>query len=121
MLLPIIDKVREKMKDISLAAPCGLYCGDCDYLESQCQGCSQVQGKPFWTAQLEGNICPFYKCCINQKQLEHCGLCPEFPCEPFTSLRDPSQSDEEAEKSLRQRLTDLRLRKEIGTETWLIK
>jgi len=107
------------MQDLSLAAPCGLYCGDCDYLESQCWGCGQVQGKPFWTAQFEAIVCPMYDCCVNQKQLEHCGLCSEFPCEPFTSLRDPALNDEEAEQSLQQRMKDLRLRKEIGTEAWL--
>ena len=107
------------MQDLTLAAPCGLYCGDCDYLESQCQGCSQVQGKPFWTAQFEAIVCPIYDCCVNQNRLEHCGLCSEFPCEPFTTLRDPALSDEEAEEALRKRQKDLTLRKEIGTEAWL--
>ena len=102
-----------------LAAACGLYCGDCEHLEKQCQGCVQVQGKPFWTTQYGVEVCPLYGCCVNQKQLEHCGLCIDFPCETFTSLRDPSLSDEEAEHSLRERQKDLTLRKEIGTEAWL--
>jgi len=104
---------------IALAAACGLYCGDCEYLEGTCQGCSQVKGRPFWTEQFDMEVCPLYGCCVNQKALEHCGLCDDFPCDLFTSLRDPALSDEEAEQSLQKRQKDLRLRKEIGTEAWL--
>jgi hypothetical protein len=78
-----------------------------------------MQGKPFWTTMFKLDVCPLYDCSVNQRKLEHCGLCSEFPCEIFTSLRDPSLSDEEAEQSLRQREKDLRRRKEIGTEAWL--
>ena len=104
---------------ITLAAACGLYCGDYEYLQENCQGCNQVEGKPFWTEQLDMEVCPLYGCCVDQRELEHCGLCDEFPCELFISLRDPALSDEEAEQSLRQRQQDLKRRKEIGTEAWL--
>ena len=107
------------LQEKDLAAACGLYCGDCEHFKSQCRGCGQVQGKPFWTAQFGVEVCPLYGCCINEKQLELCGLCDEFPCETFNSLRDPSMSDEEAEQSLGERQKDLTLRKEIGTEAWL--
>ncbi|UCH43425.1 MAG: DUF3795 domain-containing protein [Dehalococcoidales bacterium] len=103
----------------SLAASCGLYCRDCHFLGERCSGCGNVQGKPFWTGPDSTEACPLYDCCVNKEQLEHCGLCGEFPCEKFASLRDPSMSDEEAEKSLRQRQKDLNLRKEMGTEAWL--
>ena len=106
-------------QDITLAAPCGLYCGDCEIYGKQCRGCAQVQGKPFWTAQFGVEVCPLYGCCVAQKKLEHCGLCDVFPCETFNSLRDPSLSDAAAEQSLRERQKDLTLRKEIGTDTWL--
>jgi hypothetical protein len=66
-------------------------------------------------------VCPLYGCCVGQKHLEHCGLCVDFPCELFLSMRDPSQSDEEAEKSLKKKQKDLKLRKKIGTEAWLQK
>ena len=102
-----------------LAAACGLYCGDCEYLGEKCQGCGHIQGKPFWTAQFGVEVCPLYACCVNEKQLEHCGLCENFPCETFTSLRDPSLSDEEAEKALLDRQNALITRREIGTKKWL--
>jgi hypothetical protein len=68
---------------------------------------------------MKGKICPIYDCCINQKQLEHCGICDEFPCETFTTLRDPSLNSEEAEKALINRQKGLIRRREIGTGKWL--
>lgn len=107
------------MQEKELAAPCGLYCGDCEHLGKQCQGCGYVKGKPFWTAQFGVEVCPLYGCCVSKKQLEHCGLCDDFPCETFNMLRDPSLSDEEAEQALWKRQKDLTLRSELGTETWI--
>jgi hypothetical protein len=107
--------------DINLAAACGLYCGMCEHHPAKCPGCGAIQGKPFWTAYFGIEVCPLHDCAVNQKQLEHCGLCAEFPCEKFLSLRDPSQSDAEAEKGLRQRQADLLSRKEIGTAAWLLR
>jgi len=37
----------------------------------------------------------------------------------FSSLRDPSLSDEEAEKSVHKRTENLMKRKQIGTEAWI--
>ena len=106
-------------QDAKFAAACGLYCGDCEFLGDQCRGCGNVMGKPFWTEQFDMEVCPIYDCSVNKHRLEHCGLCNEFPCETFTSLRDPSMTDEQAEQSLRERQKDLSLRKEMGTEAWL--
>ena len=107
------------MPDNNLAPVCGIYCGTCEYLGEQCQGCGAVEGKPFWTAQVNLAVCPLYDCCISRKQLEHCGLCGEFPCNTFLELRDPSLSEEEAERALLERQNDLLRRKEVGTQKWL--
>jgi len=108
-------------KEPTLAGSCGIYCGDCELLGEKCGSCFQVKGKPFWAEQFGMAVCPLYDCCVNQKHLEHCGLCPELPCKTFTSLRDPSQSDEEHEQSLKKKQKDLKLRKKIGTVAWLQK
>lgn len=105
--------------NVTLAAPCGLYCGECEILGDKCQGCTQVKGKPFWTEQFKLDVCPLYDCPVNKKHIEHCGLCTDFPCKLFFSMRDPSVSDEEAEKSLKKKQADLKTRKIIGTEAWL--
>ena len=108
------------MVDANLAAVCGLYCGTCEYFEGQCGGCGHVQGRPFWTKGIDIDVCQLYDCCVNNKHLEHCGLCADLPCEMFLSLRDPSLSDDEFEKSLSERQEDLKKRSLIGTEQWLI-
>ena len=107
------------VEELTLAAACGLYCGDCESLGNRCRGCGEVWGKPFWTERYGVDVCPLYGCCVNQKSLEHCGLCSDFPCATFTSMRDPALSDEEAEEALQKRQNDLMRRREIGTEVWL--
>jgi hypothetical protein len=107
------------IKDINLAAVCGIYCGNCDYLSKDCDGCKSREGKPFWTNLYNIAVCPLYDCCHNQKQLEHCGLCPDFPCSTFLSLKDPSMSEEEANRALSERQKELIIRRDIGTDEWL--
>lgn len=104
---------------MNYAPVCGFYCGDCHFLGNPCGGCGYEQGKPFWTVDMPGGICPIYDCCINQRQLEHCGVCEELPCGIFLELRDPNMSDEEFRESLDNRQKELRIRTEIGTEKWL--
>lgn len=106
--------------DEKLAAPCGLLCSTCEYLEKSCQGCGYVEGKPFWTSQLNIDVCPIYNCCVNQKHLEHCGWCAALPCQIFLELKDPSMNDEEFQESLMKRQNDLLERKKQGTRLWLL-
>lgn len=107
------------MTDVNYAPVCGIYCGSCDFLGEQCKGCGYVEGRPFWTAEIPSRICPLHDCCRNQKDLEHCGLCAEFPCKKFLELRDPNMSDEEFQQSLDGRQKDLKRRMEVGTSQWL--
>ena len=107
------------MVDNNLAAVCGLFCGTCEHLGTKCRGCGSQKGKPFWTAMMNVEACPLYSCCVDKKQLEHCGLCTELPCKTFNELRDPSLSDEEAQKALVARQNELIKRKNVGTEKWL--
>ena len=109
------------MDSSKLAPVCGTYCGHCGFFGKQCKGCGHVDGRPFWTAQLPAGACPLYDCCRNEKQKQHCGLCEEFPCEQFLTLRDPTLSDVEFEKSLQARRAALKRRTEIGTEGWLLE
>jgi hypothetical protein len=107
------------MGDANYAPVCGLYCGTCDFLGEQCRGCGYMDGKPFWTEQGPWEVCPLHDCCRNHKQLEHCGLCEDFPCKSFLQLRDPNASDEEFRKSLDEKQKSLKGRAEIGTQRWL--
>lgn len=52
---------------------CGLLCRKCDLLKAEkCKSCANIDN-PFW------GVCPVKKCC-EEKKLEHCGECIEFPC-----------------------------------------
>lgn len=104
---------------INLAAPCGLYCGECEDLGGICQGCTSTDGKPYWTTKIDVAVCPLYECCINKQQLEHCGLCRELPFQLFQSFHDPVPSAEEAEQAVIVRKNDLLRRKAVGTVKWL--
>lgn len=98
------------MQDKKLNTICGTNCGDCDFFGKNCEGCYKVHGKPFWTAEFNITICPLFDCCKNQRKLEHCGVCNDFPCKTFMELRDPSMSDAEFKKSLDMRIDNLKSR-----------
>lgn len=59
---------------------CGEYCGLCPYhtgvKQPLCPGCNVVKGKPFW------GECKIY-ICTSDHDVQHCGVCEEFPCEDF--------------------------------------
>lgn len=59
---------------------CGIRCNDCEgRAESGCTGCITME-KPFW-----GGICEVKSCC-EDKKLDHCGLCADFPCDVLANM-----------------------------------
>lgn len=59
---------------------CGVCCDSCERKESvNCRGCLNME-KPFW-----GGECSVKTCCEGKK-LNHCGECPEFPCEMLATM-----------------------------------
>ncbi len=107
------------MTETNLAAVCGIYCGRCEYLGEACKGCSVEKGKVFWTRsdQAPWDICPIWKCCVQDRQLEHCGLCPDFPCVTYLDLKDPN--DPQAEVHQQENIESLKHRTNVGTSRWL--
>lgn len=81
-MAPTRDMRGNRMKDIAkkLAAPCGLYCGACiDYLEHKsCHGCTCQCA--VCSASEHHQHCNIYACCVEQKRLEACSECEDFPC-----------------------------------------
>lgn len=67
---------------------CGLLCNSCTYKEPMnCGGCIETKGNPFH------GECPVAVCC-QDRELEHCGLCKDVPCELLTQYScDPEQGD----------------------------
>ncbi len=59
---------------------CGVCCNECERKEKvNCTGCINMK-KPFW-----GGECGVKKCC-EDKGLNHCGECSEFPCEMLSTM-----------------------------------
>jgi hypothetical protein len=96
-----------------LAAPCGLYCGVCvDYLEhGSCHGC--YCGCESCDSSEHHAACDIYICCVDEKGLDSCGNCEEFPCSKliqfcFSPIWFHHLSV----------IENLRRQKAIGTEKW---
>ncbi len=86
---------KDKMEKV---APCGYYCEGCpSYVNTictdevvfdneakranvsvkdvkKCQGCRASRGEP------HAMLCPTYDCCVNQRGLNFCYECDDFPC-----------------------------------------
>lgn len=89
------------------AAVCGEYCRRCGPVSTaSCQGCAYQLG-----ITPAGEECRIYFCAVAQRGLEHCGLCPDFPCSLFLTSAEPAVVE--------RRVRALRRRAEIGTERWL--
>ena len=59
---------------------CGICCSQCEGREdSNCTGCTTMS-LPFW-----GSPCGVKSCC-DEKGLDHCGLCTEFPCQMLSGM-----------------------------------
>ena len=68
---------------------CGILCGECEYREKMnCDGCVAIE-KPFWAER-----CPVKSCC-ESKNLGHCGVCSDFPCDLLNQFAyDKAQGDD---------------------------
>lgn len=84
---------------------CGTDCGQCSYHGEVCAGCNECEGKVFF---MEGKPCPIYDCTVTSKKYANCGQCSEAPCDIWRNTRDPQYSDEEFEKSINDRLANLK-------------
>jgi hypothetical protein len=90
------------------AARCGIYCGECEYREkTNCPGCVQARGSPFWGA------CRVAECCL-ANGLDNCGLCDEFPCD---KLKEFAYDEEQGDNG--ERIRNLEAWKRAGFESWL--
>jgi hypothetical protein len=63
---------------------CGLYCAACPSVHrGSCFGCRSEDKTQRRRSKWACNI---RKCCINKKNLEHCGYCTEYPCPTILKL-----------------------------------
>lgn len=78
-------EVKENLK---VESRCGICCSKCEFqLQGNCKGCINIK-KPFWAES-----CPVKSCCENKK-IECCGECSDFPCDLLKSFAyDEKQGD----------------------------
>ncbi len=86
------------------AAICGEYCGKCPNYGIDCLGC---------TCKLHMD-CYFVRCSV-ERQVEHCGVCKDFPCKQLRDFLPDNRPDSPRGYHIK----NLRLRMAIGTEAWL--
>ena len=53
-------------------------------------------------------------------ECQHCGECKNMPCEILIKFHDPDLTKFDQEISIKLRHQDLKIRKKIGTEEWLV-
>ncbi len=77
---------------INELAPCGVFCGACPSFERSCLGCpSEDQDQK----RISKWSCRIRKCCYENKNLDYCIYCDEFPCKIIkkklldTHMEDP--------------------------------
>jgi hypothetical protein len=78
----------KEMDDMMFAAPCGEYCKLCpQHIGGQhCVGYNFHRGHPAW------GECKLYAR-VSKHNIEHCGLCVDFPCDFFIGHFDPSNPE----------------------------
>lgn len=70
---------------------CGILCSRCSWHKDKtCSGCCNIK-EPFWGS------CPVKTCC-EEKRLEHCGECSDFPC---TQLNEFAYAEQEGDCGVR--------------------
>ncbi len=101
-------------EDSKQAAPCGLYCGACiDHLVyKNCHGCGCNCDS--CAASNHHKQCDIYECCVEQRSLEACGECEEFPCSRLIQFcYNPVWQHHLTV------IENLRRRRAVGTGRWL--
>ena len=118
--------------DAKLVAPCGLFCGACPVFKASgdsalaqklaqtlgippeqvnCLGCRAEKGH----IKIMGEpVCPTYQCCIEQRGLQFCYQCEDFPCLKLAPCADKAQTLPHNTK-----VYTLVLLQKMGVEKWL--
>ncbi len=120
----------------ALIAPCGIYCGNCPLYEARtnetlrtkiaerqgipvekvflCAGCRPSKGG----VQASGGepVCDTYACAVNDKKVEFCYECEDFPCLKLAPCADRAQEIPHNTK-----VYNLILLHKLGIDAWLEK
>ncbi len=116
----------------NLVAVCGLYCGACPVFKARedralaeriaqnmgipverasCLGCRAEKGR---IKHMGEPMCPTYQCCVEQRGLQFCYQCQDFPCLKLAPCADKAQTLPHNTK-----VYNLVLLQKLGLEKWL--
>ena len=87
-------------------SPCGIPCENCTL--KGCEGCHNIQGKPFYLKDFGVDVCPLYDCPVNKKGYITCAECADLPCRLFYDWKDPGMTDEQHIQSINDRVNALK-------------
>ncbi len=102
-------KQREILEGLPLPESlscCGTECTKCSYYGNLCKGCNESLGKVFHAP--EGQACPIYECSVNKNKYKNCKACSSIPCDIWRKTKDPSFSEEEFERNIKERVGRLK-------------
>lgn len=97
---------KKRQKEILNLSCCGMECTGCTFYQKECAGCNECKGKVFHAP--EGKACPIYVCSVQKHRYVACAVCEKLPCAIWNAARDPQLSPEAFEKSIEERLKQLR-------------
>ena len=96
-----------------LAAPCGLYCGICPAFQAgDCHGCG-CRNEDCLARERHAS-CAIYRCCVEERGLEDCAACADFPCAPLILFTHDPVRREHLPAML-----NLQRRQRLGRAEWL--
>jgi predicted DNA-binding protein (MmcQ/YjbR family) len=104
--LVLKDFSKAKQREILGLSVCGTDCSACPLHGNLCTGCNEACGKVFHCTP--GKTCAIYACCVSKHRYATCASCDRMPCEVWQSVRDPSYTDEQFQKSIEARAAVLK-------------
>lgn len=97
-------------------APCGVFCGSCPSFNKTCFGCSsnnkEQKRKSKWD-------CKIRKCCYEEKDIQYCAYCEQFPCVKINKKIINSHPGETKFKYRHELPENAKKLKELGVERYL--
>jgi len=96
--------------------PCGVYCGACPSYGKTCKGCGSEDRDQKRTSKWG---CKLRSCCLDERGLDLCVECDEFPCRKHNSKLSGSHPDDPRFAYRRETVANLRCIQEVGFEAWL--
>lgn len=106
--------MKQKIPD--QMAPCGVYCGACPSFQVSCNGCGSEdrnqRRKSKWG-------CKIRKCCFEEKNLNFCYQCNEFPRKKYCLKLSESHLGDNRFQYRHELPGNLKRMKNIGMKKWL--